>query len=32
MAHCKNNGAVFLDASRFEEREDQLEEAIDICE
>lgn len=32
MLHCKNNGAVFLDASRFEEREDQLEEAIDVCE
>ena len=32
MRNCKNNGAVFLDASRFEERENQLEEAIDICE
>ena len=32
MLHCKNNGAVFLDASRFEEREDQIEEAINVCE
>jgi len=32
MLNCKNNGAVFLDASRFEERENQLEEAINICE
>lgn len=32
MQNCKNNGAIFLEASKFEEREDQLEQAIDICD
>lgn len=32
MKHLPNNGNAFLEASRFEEREDQLIAAINICE
>lgn len=32
MKYLPNNGNAFLEASRFEEREDQLEEAVNICE
>ena len=31
-SNLKSNGYVFLEASKFEEREDEIEKAIDICE
>ena len=32
MKSLPNNGNVFLEASKFEEREDAIELAVDICE
>ena len=32
LKKCRNYGPVFLEASKYEEREDQIEQAIDICD
>lgn len=32
MGKCRNYGPVFLEAAKYEERENQLHHAIDICE
>ena len=32
ISNYKNNGALYVEASKFEEREDNIEEAIDYCD
>ena len=32
LKKCKNYGPVYLEASKYEERENQISEAIDICD
>jgi hypothetical protein len=31
-SNYKTNGAVYVEASKFEEREDNIEEAVDYCD
>jgi hypothetical protein len=32
ISNYKTNGAVYVEASKFEEREDNIEEAVDYCD
>ena len=32
LKKCKTHGPIYLEASKFEERENSLEQAIDLCE
>ena len=32
ISNYKSNGAVYVEASKFEEREDNIDEAVDYCD